>query len=69
MTLRTDKETEKNYLGRLATEDRVEELYIDAPTTLFNQNIQARPYRLLPIGTFYEAYQKTIEFLCINRNE
>ena len=50
MTLRTDRDGE--LFGRLATEDRVEELYIDAPTTLFNQNIQARPYRLLPIGTF-----------------
>lgn len=50
ITLRTDKDGE--LFGRLATEDRVEELYIDAPTTLFNQNIQARPYRLLPIGTF-----------------
>lgn len=50
MTLRTDKDGE--LFGRLATEDRVEELYIDAPTTLFNQNLQARPYRLLPIGTF-----------------
>ncbi|MFF2753876.1 S1 RNA-binding domain-containing protein [Psychrobacillus sp. NPDC058041] len=50
ITLRTDKDGE--LFGRLATEDRVEELYIDAPTTLFNQNLQARPYRLLPIGTF-----------------
>ncbi|MFJ7972268.1 S1 RNA-binding domain-containing protein [Psychrobacillus sp. NPDC096389] len=50
MTLRTDKDGE--LFGRLATEDRVEELYIDAPTTLFNQNLQARPYRLLPVGTF-----------------
>lgn len=50
MTLRTDKDGE--LFGRLATEDRVEELYIDAPTTLFNQNVIARPYRLLPIGTF-----------------
>lgn len=50
MTLRTDRDGE--LLGRLATEDRVEELYEDAPETLFNQNIQARPYRLLPVGTF-----------------
>ena len=50
MTLRTDKDGE--LFGRLATEDRVEELYIDAPTTLFNQNLQARAYRLLPVGTF-----------------
>jgi len=50
MTLRTDKDGE--LFGRLATEDRVEELYIDAPITLFNQNLQARPYRLLPVGTF-----------------
>ncbi len=50
MTLRTDREGE--LFGRLATEDRVEELYIDAPTTLLNSNLQARPYRLLPVGTF-----------------
>ena len=50
MTLRTDKEGE--LFGRLATEDRVEELYIDAPTTLLNKNVQARAYRLLPIGSF-----------------
>ncbi|WP_391204879.1 S1 RNA-binding domain-containing protein [Psychrobacillus sp. L4] len=50
MTLRTDKDGE--LFGRLATEDRVEEVYLDAPTTLLNQNLQARPYRLLPVGTF-----------------
>lgn len=50
MTLRTDKEGE--LFGRLATEDRVEELYIDAPTTLLNKNVQARAYRLLPVGSF-----------------
>ncbi|MEI4770746.1 S1-like domain-containing RNA-binding protein [Psychrobacillus sp. FJAT-51614] len=50
MTLRTDKDGE--LFGRLATEDRVEELYIDAPTTLLNKNLQARAYRLLPVGSF-----------------
>lgn len=50
MTLRTDKDGE--LFGRIATEDRVEESYMDAPTTLLNQNLQARPYRLLPVGTF-----------------
>lgn len=50
ITLRTDKDGE--LFGRLATEDRVEEIYIDAPTTTLNQNLQARPYRLLPVGTF-----------------
>ena len=54
MTLRTDKDGE--LFGRLATEDRVEELYIDAPTTLFNQNLQARAYRLLPVGTFLLSF-------------
>ena len=50
MTLRTDKNGE--LFGRLVTEDRVEEMYIDAPATLLNQNLVARPYRLLPVGTF-----------------
>lgn len=50
ITLRTDKDGE--LYGRLATEDRIEEIYIDAPTTTLNQNLQARPYRLLPVGTF-----------------
>ncbi len=50
MTLRTDRNGE--LFGRLATEDRVEEMYIDAPATLLNENLVARPYRLLPVGTF-----------------
>ena len=54
ITLRTDKDGE--LFGRVATEDRVEELYIDAPTTMLNQNVVARPYRLLPVGTFLLSF-------------
>src|SRR5690606_39884624 len=38
--------------GRLATEEKVLELMQPAPETAFNQNLQARAYRLLPVGTF-----------------
>ncbi|MBM7707017.1 putative RNA-binding protein (virulence factor B family) [Chryseomicrobium aureum] len=50
MTLRTDRDG--NLLGRLATEEKIEELYVEAPSTVYNSDIQARAYRLLPIGTF-----------------
>lgn len=50
MTLRTDREG--NLLGRLATEEKIEELYVEAPSTVYNSDLQARAYRLLPIGTF-----------------
>ncbi|EGA88633.1 hypothetical protein GPDM_14236 [Planococcus donghaensis MPA1U2] len=50
MTLRTDRHGD--LYGRLATEEKVLELMEPAPETLFNQNIQARAYRLLPVGTF-----------------
>ncbi|WP_342526385.1 S1-like domain-containing RNA-binding protein [Chryseomicrobium sp. FSL W7-1435] len=50
MTLRTDRDG--NLLGRLATEEKIEELYVEAPTTVYNSDISARAYRLLPIGTF-----------------
>lgn len=50
MTLRTDRYGD--LYGRLATEEKIGELYVPAPTTVFNENIQARAYRLLPIGTF-----------------
>ena len=51
MTLRTD--LGGNIFGRLATEERVQELIIEAPTTLFNQSLKARAYRLLPVGSFF----------------
>ncbi len=50
MTLRTDRHGD--LYGRLATEEKVLELMERAPETLFNQNVQARAYRLLPVGTF-----------------
>ncbi len=50
MTLRTDRHGD--LYGRLATEEKVLELMEPAPETLFNQNVQARAYRLLPVGTF-----------------
>lgn len=50
MTLRTDKHGD--LFGRLATEDRVWELSAEAPESVFNQDLKARPYRLLPVGTF-----------------
>lgn len=50
MTLRTD--LGGNIFGRLATEERVLELINEAPETLFNKTLAARPYRLLPVGSF-----------------
>ena len=50
MTLRTDKNGD--LFGRLATEERVMELAPDAPEEMFNKDLKARPYRLLPVGTF-----------------
>ncbi|MFD0943991.1 CvfB family protein [Savagea faecisuis] len=50
MTLRTDKGG--TIYGRLATEDRVQEQIELAPEELFNADLKARPYRLLPVGTF-----------------
>jgi predicted RNA-binding protein (virulence factor B family) len=50
ITLRTDRDG--GLFGRLATEEKVLELYEDADTELFNKNVLARPYRLLPVGTF-----------------
>ncbi len=50
ITLRTDREG--GLFGRLITEEKVLEMYQDAEPELFNKNILARPYRLLPVGTF-----------------
>lgn len=50
MTLRTDREG--GLYGRLATEEKIEELYVEAPTTVYNSDLEARAYRLLPVGTF-----------------
>lgn len=50
MTLRTDKNGD--LFGRLATEERVMELIAEAPPEVFNKDLRARAYRLLPVGTF-----------------
>lgn len=50
VTLRVDKKGE--LFGRLVTEERVQELFESADEHMHNQNIQARPYRLLPVGSF-----------------
>ncbi|MGE6489399.1 CvfB family protein [Paenisporosarcina sp. NPDC076898] len=51
MTLRTD--FKGDLFGRLATEDRVAETFVEAPTSVMNENLKARAYRLLPIGSFF----------------
>lgn len=56
VTLRVDYNG--NLFGRLVTEERVMELFEDGEPELFNQNIVARPYRLLPIGTFLLGVEK-----------
>lgn len=50
MTLRTDRNGD--LFGRLATEEKVNELYEGAFEDIYNKNILARPYRLLPVGSF-----------------
>lgn len=50
VTLRVDRDG--GLFGRLINEDRFLEIYADAEPELFNKNILARPYRLLPVGTF-----------------
>ncbi|MEC1180705.1 S1-like domain-containing RNA-binding protein [Metasolibacillus meyeri] len=50
MTLRTDRNGD--LFGRLATEEKVNELYEGALDDMYNKNILARPYRLLPVGSF-----------------
>ncbi|MFF5996241.1 S1-like domain-containing RNA-binding protein [Lysinibacillus sp. KU-BSD001] len=50
MTLRVDRNGD--LFGRLITEEKVNELYEGALEEMHNQNIMARPYRLLPVGSF-----------------
>lgn len=50
MTLRTDRNGD--LFGRLATEEKISELYEGAFEEMHNKNITARPYRLLPVGSF-----------------
>ncbi|WP_397536390.1 S1 RNA-binding domain-containing protein [Rummeliibacillus pycnus] len=56
ITLRTDREG--GLFGRLITEEKVLEMYEDAEPELFNKNILARPYRVLPVGTFLLGVDK-----------
>ncbi len=56
ITLRVDYNG--NLFGRLVTEERVMEQFENGEEELFNQNIIARPYRLLPIGTFLLGVDK-----------
>jgi len=51
MTLRTD--FHGNLFGRLATEEKVMDSFVEAPTSVFNENLKGRAYRLLPIGSFF----------------
>lgn len=50
MTLRTDRQGD--LFGRLITEEKVNDMYEGAFEEMFNKNILARPYRLLPVGAF-----------------
>lgn len=50
MTLRTDRYGD--LYGRLATEETVLELCTPAPAEVYNKDLKARAYRLLPVGTF-----------------
>ena len=56
MTLRTDRNGD--LFGRLATEEKITELYESAFEDMHNQNIIARPYRLLPVGSFLLGVDK-----------
>lgn len=50
ITLRTDRNGD--LFGRLITEEKVNDMYEGAAEDMFNKNITARPYRLLPVGSF-----------------
>ncbi|QCR33998.1 S1 RNA-binding domain-containing protein [Lysinibacillus sp. SGAir0095] len=50
LTLRTDRNGD--LFGRLVTEEKVNELYEGAFEEMHNKNVKARPYRLLPVGSF-----------------
>ncbi|MER1998319.1 MAG: S1-like domain-containing RNA-binding protein, partial [Lysinibacillus sp.] len=56
MTLRVDRNGE--LFGRLVTEEKVNEQYEGAFEDMYNQNIIARPYRLLPVGSFLLGVEK-----------
>lgn len=50
LTLRVDRNGD--LFGRLVTEEKVLELFEGAFPEMYNKNITARPYRLLPVGSF-----------------
>lgn len=56
MTLRTDRNGD--LFGRLITEEKVNEMFEGAIEDMFNKNVLARPYRLLPVGTFFLGVEK-----------
>lgn len=56
MTLRTDRNGD--LFGRLITEEKVVELFEGAFEDIYNQNVIARPYRLLPVGSFLLGVDK-----------
>lgn len=51
MTLRSDPGG--NLFGRLVTEEKVQDLFTIAEEDMYNQNMKARAYRLLPVGSFF----------------
>lgn len=56
ITLRVDKKGE--LFGRLATEERIQQLFERVQENMHNQNVKARPYRLLPVGSFLLGIDK-----------
>ncbi|MBS7344098.1 MAG: DNA-binding protein [Caryophanon sp.] len=56
ITLKPDRNG--SLYGRLVTEEKVADLFEGAFEDQFNQNITARPYRLLPVGTFLLGVEK-----------
>lgn len=56
ITLRVDRNGE--FFGRLITEEKVNDLYEGALGDMHNKNIMARPYRLLPVGSFLLGVEK-----------
>ncbi|WP_301108521.1 S1-like domain-containing RNA-binding protein [Sporosarcina sp.] len=51
MTLRSDPGG--NLFGRLVTEERVQDHFTIAEEDMYNLNMKARAYRLLPVGSFF----------------
>lgn len=64
ITLRVDRNGE--LFGRLITEEKVNELYEGALEDTHNQNVVARPYRLLPVGSFLLGVEKPFRIFVHN---